>query len=771
MKLEKFFELINPKYCYIHIIPHKAVKNHNSINICKAIALSFKSINKRIKKEQKKLFFETNFKISYCIDIKGKEPNFYFIVPVPFKMVIMEKLKEIWGKCTIEEVNQLESFSDSSMTYQLSYKKEDALSLEVDKRTSVLLSNNLTVIEIMENTDRLTILYNFIPRSQFGWNDRYDKIIKKYHNNEPLERDKKSATYIAKTMLNLLSNTLETIINTIGDLFGDRKTTYKNNISLAESLATLIEGQRRELTKESKLKRDSLIINTQILVTSSSKDETRKFNNLNTVCQAYKTIDSDNELIYKKAENPKSLEKYMYKADINTCSVDECCNFVQLPTKETLRNLNIKHIKVEENLINEKLLKGYKRLGTATLKGKKLETYIEDDYNIGNLPLVLIGSQGSGKTTFLSNYAADSTKVKESCIVLDFIKNCELSEDIEKVIDKKDLIIIDLSKEEDLQGFGYNEIKLTDDMTCFKICELANEQAQQVISLVNAIGTGEELTQKMRVYLNAAATIVFAIKKNSIKDVVTCLTNHQKREEYINLLPKLLKEQLAEEVETLKALDDIKITKEGEEIITGTKYSKIEGILDRISLLRENFKLKYMYNKSLDDNIDFVKAMEEGKTILIKMRQSEYSSEIVKNILITYWISKIWLACQLRGALNLKPLRTNIIVDEVFQAPTTMGILKYIIPQSRKFGCKFVFSTQNIDQLDKINSTLESCGASYMLLNGCLEKDFRHFENKLEGFEYEDFRDMKKTYLYPSMNLIYSSEGYQSFITKLPKPL
>ena len=33
--------------------------------------------------------------------------------------------------------------------------------------------------------------------------------------------------------------------------------------------------------------------------------------------------------------------------------------------------------------------------------------------------------------------------------------------------------------------------------------------------------------------------------------------------------------------------------------VCGTKDSKIEYILDRINMLREDFKLKYMYNKSL----------------------------------------------------------------------------------------------------------------------------------------------------------------------------
>ena len=160
--------------------------------------------------------------------------------------------------------------------------------------------------------------------------------------------------------------------------------------------------------------------------------------------------------------------------------------------------------------------------------------------------------------------------------------------------------------------------------------------------------------------------------------------------------------------------------------------------------------------------------MEEGKVILIKMREADFPTKMQKNLLVTYFVTKIWLASQLRGMLNDKPLRCNVIIDEVFQAPTSMDILEYILPQSRKFACKFIFSTQYIKQLDKIFDTLEASGASFMMLTGSTEDDFNHFKNKLENFEYEDLRDMEK---FSSLNLVKYSKGYSSFITKLPKPI
>lgn len=93
---------------------------------------------------------------------------------------------------------------------------------------------------------------------------------------------------------------------------------------------------------------------------------------------------------------------------------------------------------------------------------------------------------------------------------------------------------------------------------------------------------------------------------------------------------------------------------------------------------------------------------------------------------------------------------------------------KTILTQTRKFGCKFVFSSQEIDKLGNLASTLEEAGATYMLLKRTKEDGFNKFKNKWESFEFEDLKEMEK---FSSLNLVYYSKGYSSFITKLPKPI
>lgn len=763
-----YFKLVRPKYVYLQITPHKSIRNYNSSNIAKAIAHTYRAINRRIYKAQKKLFFETSYKISYVIDIKDNNAKFYFIIPDCFQNIIVEKCKEIWNKATLEIVEKIEEMEESTDLYSLSYKKEDALSLAVDKKSNEPLNSILSVMDIMKDDDRVRIIYNFLPISQFGWLDRYNSTIEKIKDHKSIEKKQMTFDYIMRSTLVNIFSLFDGIVQVINDFTGGGPESNKK--SLYSAILGILE-QQQKLSPATNKKKESTVLNTQIALLSRSEDSTRRENNALSVCQAYRTLDEDNELIYKKEKHKINIESYDYRINSNTISTDECSNFIQIPGRLLLVQHKINHINVEENNIPTELTDGTKRLGVAKFKGNKIPAFLENEYNNGNLPLVLIGSQGGGKSTYMGNYSKDCVDAKEGLIVLDFIKNCELSETVKKYVNKDKLIELDLSTKEGIQGLGYNEIEIKSDMDTFTKLKLASLQSQQIMSLIDSVSIGDPLSSRMRRFLNAAANVVFVQGCNSVKNVVECLEDFKKRQIYINGLSLELKSQLEDEINTLMELDEWSKgnKKEGTEPeVVGTNSGKIEHILDRIGMLREDFKLKYMYNKPLKDNINLVNCMEQGKVILIKMREADFPTKMQKNLLITYFITKIWLASQLRGMLNDKPLRCNILIDEVFQAPTSMNILEYILPQSRKFACKFIFSTQYIAQLDKIFDTLEASGASFMMLTGSTEDDFNHFKNKLDNFEYEDLKDMEQ---YSSMNLIKYSKGYSSFITKLPKPL
>ncbi len=228
-------------------------------------------------------------------------------------------------------------------------------------------------------------------------------------------------------------------------------------------------------------------------------------------------------------------------------------------------------------------------------------------------------------------------------------------------------------------------------------------------------------------------------------------------------------------ITTLKELDDIKEEKDKKtkEVISreivGTKESKIDGILDRVNLIQENIYLKYMFNMSCSNNIDFVEAMDQGKVILIKMPEDSFNNQMVKNVLVTFFTSKIVLATKLRGALHEKPSRCNVFYDELYQAPTAENVICSVLSQLRKFGTKIIISAHYMNQLiPQLKNEIKASGASYMLLQGADKKNFEELREEMNPYELEDLLNLKQ---FHSLNLIKYEKGYAKFITKLPKPL
>ena len=773
--LDRFFKLIKPTYVYLKITPHKSTRNYNSSNIAKSVALSYKSINKLIKIEQKKLWVETQFKVSYIIDIVGKDVNFYFIVPDVFKTIILEKLTEIWSKCTVEEVEPIAQISEKATRYQMYYKKEDIFSLDVNKSSNEPLNSILSVIDIMQEDDRVIVGYNFHPTSQFGWKDRYDKIMLDFKDKKPMEKNKLSFDYIAKNFLYLLISTIDIIVNTLDDFLGSgNKKKNKESLSLAEALTKALESNRLEISPQTKKKREQIILDTEISLISNSVDTTREYNNLNAVATAYRTLDGDNELVYKQIsrKNKFKLEDTDWRLKKSQLSSDECQNFIQIPGRELMSQMGIKHINVEEAPVPEELRSGYISLGKCIYKGNSSEAYMSDDKEVRRLGMVLLSRQGGGKTTYLCNYSNYVSKKNENLVHIDFIKNCEASKTIEKsIVDKDKVVILDFSTEEGLQSLAYNEVKFTKGMSWFDRQAIANMKTEQTLTLMNAVNTnGEPLTNKMERYFCAICYIVYLVNENAtLKDIIRCMQDHLYRDEILKLIPLSIRDSLEEEIRTVESLDEwSRAGKDGVSMKVGTKESKIEGILDRVNLLRRDFYLKKMVDKSPKNNLDFVEALNNGKIILVRMPQYKFK-DYVKNVLTTFIITKCWLASELRSEQEF-PLLTHIAIDEISQTKTAERYMESKLTQTRKFGVKFIICGQYLNQLDRQTIySLKGAGFSFMLLRGAIKEDFEYLKDEMDNtFAYED---LKKLPPFHSLNVIETTEGKACFVTKLPKPI
>ena len=546
LKMSKYFEIKHPVYEALKITPHSGVRNYNSSNIAKMVADMYRGITKSIKRVERKLIVETSVKCSYIIDITKQDVSFYFIVPRQYKSIAKEKIASVWPTATILDAEIPQMKGDNITTYQLAYKNLDAFSLAVDKKSNSTLNSVLNVLDIMEQDDRVSICYNFMPTSQYSWKSECKKAHENYINNNPIQKEFGSA-HILTGILNGLITVIESILDGLGsDL---------SKGSPLDQFKMFLNNRRREISELSIRKSNSSMIETQVAIVSSSSDKSRSVSNVVAVCQGYRVLDADNELIYKKAK-PINLLDYRYHGiESMKTSTDECQNFIQLPGRELLEQHKISHMNILETKVPEELQKGYIKIGKSTYKGNTIQTYFSQDKEIANLPVILLGPMGAGKTFQNLQYAKDVISAKEGLIVIDYIKNCDLANKIEAITPKDRLIVLDLSKESALQAFAYNEYKLQG-TTPFERIESANLHQQQVTALIDAVYKGEPLTGQMRKFFTSAADVVLINDNMSLKDIIRALESHEIRHKFIDKIPAEYMPYLEDQVEQLKQLDD-----------------------------------------------------------------------------------------------------------------------------------------------------------------------------------------------------------------------
>lgn len=772
-KLKEYFEIIKPEYAYLKITPDTSIRNYNSTSIAKAIHHMQKTIKDRIRIEDKKLTFETNIKCSYLIDIYKDNVNFYFIVPRSYVDIMIVKIKEVWNKATVEICEDVKPFSQSALKYHMTYKKEDALILDTDKKSNEPLNNILNVLDVLQEEDRVSIFYNFIPTNQRGWVAEFDKTMNKVKNKEPIEKQKMSLKYTLKVGFGILIELLDALFEVANEITGGKKKTNNESMSLLE-LAVSTLNLEKDLSA-SKKKRNEIVLNTQMVVLSESNNKARKYNNAMSVCQAYKSIEKDNELIYRRLKDKTKISPTSYSLPIEPIKLclSECQNLIQIPGRELLQQFKIiKKVDVTETQVPKPLTKGVIRVGTNTYKGLNTEVYQTEDRELKNTAICITGPNRSGKSTLIANMVYDLIKAGRTVILPDFCGKCQLSNELAEVIPKEKILNIECDDWDKLQGFGYNEIVPRND-SIFELYNCAKMKSAKLKELINLVNNGDnDLEGRMERYLEFASLIVF-VSKGSVNDVFKVLKDHRLRYDYISKIPKELKSDMEEYVEELLEIDEwSKGTKDCPSEIIGTKQGHVSAILSRVHRLKGNSYIEMMLKRECDNNINLIDEMQQGKLICIKMYDVMFATQEQKDIYVCYWITKIWGALQKRycDIPQDKLIQSVILVDELYQTKNAEKYLTMILSQMPKYKTKLVLSCHHLDQISTIQEELKNASCSYSFIAGSNKRNFNAMKEEFEdkGYILEDFLHLKR---YHALNLLAYEDGTWAGVTALPKPI
>lgn len=752
MPMTKWIEIVNPTYAIYKIIPHTSSRNYDTSSIASVMS----TIKATIRKEEKKYFVESKMKCAYMIDVYKDDIQFYFIVPQQYKVILRDKIEQNWPKATIEEVEKVNGFDAKSILYEVKYKNHDALSLNTDKKSNVLLNNLLNVVDVMEQGDRVTILYNFTHTSNWGWLTQAEKVHDKWMQNVNVP---KVATK-GSIAFNCMCYVLEFIERFIDELLGDRAKEYNPIGDLNDALRQKV----RVLSTDSKNKRNDVVINAQIAVVSYSENQVRANNNALVACQSFYSLKGDNELEYEKKLSCKiSPMDADIKCTNNRIGINESSTIIQLPGKELLEKHKITHIETTETNVPVQLQAGVMCLGDSTCKGNTLKAYVSTDKSFKYLTVCLIGPTRAGKSTLISNLCHDSSEAGETNVIFDWCGNCDLSDDVISSLKTTGIktLVIDGSDTSKLQGMGYNELHTCTDNS-FEVYRAAKQQATQLSTLINASqGGDEDLRARMERYLGAASVIVF-IQNGSIKDVFDTLQDYEVRHQFIDGIKDDYKQYTAKYERYLLELDD-----KGK----STKLSAVQGILNRVAKMEENPYMEMMLGKGCKDNFNLVEEIQKAQLICIKMPEHMFATEQEKDTYATYWITKLWGALQQRKWQipdESKRVKVNMYFDELYQVESCQEFLRSKLSQIAKFGAKPIISCHYLGQIPGIRNELKSANTSYVMISGSDKDNYKELKDELAPYTLEDLLKLKR---YHAINLIKYEDGWARFITKLPKPI
>lgn len=773
MKLSEVVKLEKPTYKYYKLTPNNSVRNQSTYKIARTIASLYKNLFQRLKVDEKRLvnLFGKNYligtkykyqlyeKVGYFIYIEKKKVDFYLIIPETYGTIIREKLNDVWSGITIKESETLPQFRDNISMHNLVYSKEDALSLRTDLRSNELLRSNLNIVNVLNEDEKLGIYYNFVPTSQFTWRSEYKNTIDKVRANQPVDRNKGGISFVFKFILSITTDILDFILSSF-------EGSKESNDSVARSLAGKLNGAG-EISSSTSRKENAMILDTQILIMSQSSDKLREQNNIRSLAQSFEAISEDNRLLPRqiKSSNFNYTDSYIKNAKTIKVSDYESQNFLSLAGRDILEEYNfIEKINTKETEVPEELQKGKIRIGMNEFRGSAQEAYLSDDKEYRNLTQMIIGPTRAGKSTLIANMASDMIESGECVFMFDFIKNCELSNEVAEVIPEDKVLKIRCDDPVTLQGLGYNEVGFESDT--FKQYDNAKRQTTQLMTLVNSINHDDvTLTAKMERYLTSASLVVF-INNGSIKDVFDVLQNHIIRRKFINKVPEAQMENMEEYINALYTLDEY--DKEGN--LVDSKINLIVGIIDRLNKLKANTYMEMMLKVNTDHNFDLVEEVQKNQLICLQMPEDMFSTDGERDVYTTYWITKLWLVLQIRGRKldRSKHTKVNLIIDEIYQVENTEKFLTEKLSRLAKFSLKPIISCHYINQLKYMRNELRSANASYMLISGCDKNNYNEFKEELYPYELEDLLNLKR---YHSLNLIKYRDGYAKFITKLPKPI
>lgn len=729
---------------------------------------------------------------------KSKKQNvgFYLSFPQEFHDLVMGKVSTCWKNVGLDKVDDnsfLIAPIKDTVAGEMVLKDYNFKSISTSTSNSSHLDSLFQLMRSMNEQDKVIINMAIEPIPRDDWMYIVKGETEKEENGIPKFSAESMKDFIFKKGLDGLAQLLDIYLefkliplNIVLGLVDQSP----DSVTIEPSKRTPARGKKGKQNKEiprprdnfedrsykspsnrsgggSSMKKNSEVCKCKITILSASSSKTRAYTNLLSVSETFKELNDDNEFTMKEIS-----ERFLRKRVIdirrfnvapdNNCilSSKEIATLLQLPKGEIQKEYHTEAITDIEGDISRELLQGKFPVAISSKRGKEFVVYRSQDKSVRCYPMIMCGSANMGKTTFLMRVAYQNFLVGDSNLVIDTIQDCKVAQACKEHIPDNMRVDIDVmeSNEDNIPSFSFNEIsnRITEDMKPFKRLRLASKISTQVISLISNISSDTALSDAMIRYLHSACVITFIKPLATIQDAVDVLRIPEKRDvaieyaktthcfdgddSYFYNLEQLDKYEKAKR----------KVTNEnGEEVEEAylrrvNNDTAIVGINNRMTQLESDPYFKKMLAQRPNPNEDFLKFIDEGKTINISIPQNieGFEQQSLRDVVALYYFSRIWLAVQSRvDNDNARPC--HVLLDELYTIPGTITLIKNHVTEFRRHRLGLVTSCHNFRQFGEGFEQIESANANFFLFSSVEKKSFDLLKERLQPYTYDDVTALK----------------------------
>lgn len=352
-------------------------------------------------------------------------------MPIKWKDVILARLKSVWPRAAVREVNedlgQWDPKKCAGGTVEL--KKHFALALKTDHRSHAPLWSLVGAVRAFQEGDRAVLQLNLTPVGEW-WHKQVDDELQAYRkgkNPEKLRWDIKTGTQYAQRGLLTVLTFLESIVKEMLDaLTPGQKTDPEERIEgILKRLLDEKEGSNISSATQQKTSHKGLQVNIRVLAQADDKERAEL--HARSISNSLNDLAGDNEFVYLPAKGNK-LKKLVkvqrrpvIKINGDILNVPEVGRLVKLPPAALQDQVKaVEKTTGDCDLPNSAMARGVP-LGKVTVGGEKKDVYIPTtDHNILCLPHVGLGGMGTGKTNGLgANMALGFLRAGFSAVCID----------------------------------------------------------------------------------------------------------------------------------------------------------------------------------------------------------------------------------------------------------------------------------------------------------------------------------------------------------------